>query len=143
MREFANETRRTVQPHLTFQYRLGPGRTAKPDPVERLDVRRQNHINVEARILQADRDVVSLDQQTVALFGAATEVELDHQAAASGNAVETHTPSHPPQQDDRVELARPRKRLALVQDATYAQARAAVLEFLYARHKAPHLEAAA
>jgi nitrate/nitrite transport system ATP-binding protein len=41
-----------------------------------------------------------------------------------------------------VGLARPRKRLDLVQDATYAHARAALLEFLYARHTAPHLEAA-
>ena len=41
-----------------------------------------------------------------------------------------------------VELPRPRKRLELVEDATYVHARAAVLEFLYARHKAPQLEAA-
>jgi nitrate/nitrite transport system ATP-binding protein len=41
-----------------------------------------------------------------------------------------------------IELPRPRKRLELVEDATYVHARAAVLEFLYARHKAPQLEAA-
>jgi len=41
-----------------------------------------------------------------------------------------------------VKLERPRKRLDLVDDATYNHARAAVLEFLYARHKAPALAAA-
>ena len=41
-----------------------------------------------------------------------------------------------------VDLRRPRKRLELVDDATYIHARAGVLEFLYARHKAPTLQAA-
>ncbi len=41
-----------------------------------------------------------------------------------------------------VRLPRPRKRLQLVDNAAYIQARAAVLEFLYARHKAPQLQAA-
>ena len=41
-----------------------------------------------------------------------------------------------------VELPRPRKRLDLVEDRTYTHARAAVIEFLYARHKAPSLIAA-
>ena len=40
-----------------------------------------------------------------------------------------------------VRLARPRKRLDLVDDHTYNHARAAVLEFLYARHQAPALAA--
>jgi nitrate/nitrite transport system ATP-binding protein len=40
-----------------------------------------------------------------------------------------------------VSLPRPRKRLALVDDHEYNHARAAVLEFLYARHKAPVLAA--
>ena len=40
-----------------------------------------------------------------------------------------------------VGLARPRRRLELVEDATYVHARAAVLEFLYARHAAPALAA--
>lgn len=40
-----------------------------------------------------------------------------------------------------VKLARPRKRLDLVADRTYTDARAAVLAFLYARHKAPLLAA--
>jgi nitrate/nitrite transport system ATP-binding protein len=40
-----------------------------------------------------------------------------------------------------VKLARPRKRLDLVADRTYTDARAAVLAFLYARHKAPVLAA--
>ena len=42
----------------------------------------------------------------------------------------------------KVNLARPRRRLDLVADATYTRARAGVLEFLYARHKAPALLAA-
>jgi nitrate/nitrite transport system ATP-binding protein len=41
-----------------------------------------------------------------------------------------------------VKLPRPRKRLELVDDPTYIHARGAVLEFLYARHKAPALQAA-
>jgi nitrate/nitrite transport system ATP-binding protein len=41
-----------------------------------------------------------------------------------------------------VDLPRPRKRLELVGNATYIKARASVLEFLYARHKAPALQAA-
>jgi len=41
-----------------------------------------------------------------------------------------------------VDLRRPRKRLELTDDATYIHARAGVLEFLYARHKAPTLQAA-
>jgi nitrate/nitrite transport system ATP-binding protein len=41
-----------------------------------------------------------------------------------------------------VRLARPRRRLDLVDDHTYNHARAAVLEFLYARHAAPALAAA-
>jgi nitrate/nitrite transport system ATP-binding protein len=41
-----------------------------------------------------------------------------------------------------VELPRPRRRLELVGNADYIKARAAVLEFLYARHKAPALQAA-
>ena len=40
-----------------------------------------------------------------------------------------------------VNLARPRRRLDLVDDHTYNHARAAVLEFLYARHQAPALAA--
>jgi len=41
-----------------------------------------------------------------------------------------------------VPLARPRKRLELVTDPTYLRCRQRVLEFLYARHKAPALQAA-
>ncbi len=41
-----------------------------------------------------------------------------------------------------VALPRPRRRLELVDNATYIQARGGVLEFLYARHKAPTLQAA-
>ena len=41
-----------------------------------------------------------------------------------------------------VKLPRPRKRLELVDNTDYIHARAAVLEFLYARHKAPALQAA-
>ena len=40
-----------------------------------------------------------------------------------------------------VPLERPRRRLELVEDAAYVHARAAVLEFLYARHAAPALAA--
>jgi nitrate/nitrite transport system ATP-binding protein len=40
-----------------------------------------------------------------------------------------------------VRLGRPRRRLDLVDDPTYNHARAAVLEFLYARHRAPALAA--
>jgi nitrate/nitrite transport system ATP-binding protein len=40
-----------------------------------------------------------------------------------------------------VRLERPRQRLDLVNDRIYSAARAAVLEFLYARHKAPSLAA--
>jgi nitrate/nitrite transport system ATP-binding protein len=40
-----------------------------------------------------------------------------------------------------VKLERPRRRLDLVNDRIYTQARAAVLEFLYARHKAPSIAA--
>jgi nitrate/nitrite transport system ATP-binding protein len=41
-----------------------------------------------------------------------------------------------------VKLPRPRNRLELANDREYLRARAAVLEFLYARHKAPTLQAA-
>jgi nitrate/nitrite transport system ATP-binding protein len=41
-----------------------------------------------------------------------------------------------------ITLPRPRKRLELVDNPAYIHARAAVLEFLYARHKAPALQAA-
>ena len=41
-----------------------------------------------------------------------------------------------------VDLPRPRRRLELAGNAAYIKARAAVLEFLYARHKAPTLQAA-
>jgi nitrate/nitrite transport system ATP-binding protein len=44
-------------------------------------------------------------------------------------------------EDLRVDLERPRKRLELVGNSTYNDARAAVLEFLYARHRAPTLAA--
>ena len=40
-----------------------------------------------------------------------------------------------------VDLPRPRKRLELVDNPTYNHARAAVLEFLYARHRSPALAA--
>jgi nitrate/nitrite transport system ATP-binding protein len=40
-----------------------------------------------------------------------------------------------------VPLPRPRRRLDLVEDATYVHARAAVLEFLYARHARPAMAA--
>ncbi|MCJ2080909.1 ABC transporter ATP-binding protein [Methylobacterium sp. J-090] len=40
-----------------------------------------------------------------------------------------------------VDLERPRRRLDLVEDATYTHARAAVLEFLYARHAKPAMAA--
>ena len=41
-----------------------------------------------------------------------------------------------------ITLERPRSRLDLVDDPTYVRLRAAVLEFLYSRHAAPHLHAA-
>jgi len=41
-----------------------------------------------------------------------------------------------------VPMPRPRKRLELVADATYIKCRQRVIEFLYARHKAPALQAA-
>lgn len=41
-----------------------------------------------------------------------------------------------------VPMARPRKRLELVADSTYIKRRQRVIEFLYARHRAPALEAA-
>jgi nitrate/nitrite transport system ATP-binding protein len=41
-----------------------------------------------------------------------------------------------------VPMARPRKRLELVADQTYIKCRQRVIEFLYARHKAPALQAA-
>ena len=44
-------------------------------------------------------------------------------------------------EDLSVDLPRPRRRLELVGNATYNDARAAVLEFLYARHRAPTLAA--
>jgi nitrate/nitrite transport system ATP-binding protein len=40
-----------------------------------------------------------------------------------------------------VGIPRPRRRLELVDDHAYNHARAAVLEFLYARHRAPALAA--
>ena len=36
-----------------------------------------------------------------------------------------------------IDLARPRRRLELATDPEYARCRAAVLEFLYARHRVP------
>ncbi|WP_201832039.1 ABC transporter ATP-binding protein [Microvirga zambiensis] len=44
-------------------------------------------------------------------------------------------------EDMHVALERPRRRLELVGNSTYNDARAAVLEFLYARHRAPTLAA--
>lgn len=41
----------------------------------------------------------------------------------------------------KVDLARPRRRLDLVEDPTYTHARAEVLEFLYARHAKPAIAA--
>jgi nitrate/nitrite transport system ATP-binding protein len=41
-----------------------------------------------------------------------------------------------------INLARPRRRLELATDAEYARCRAAVLEFLYARHRVPARAAA-
>jgi nitrate/nitrite transport system ATP-binding protein len=41
-----------------------------------------------------------------------------------------------------VPMPRPRKRLELVADQTYIRCRQRVIEFLYARHKAPALQAA-
>ena len=41
-----------------------------------------------------------------------------------------------------IDLPRPRRRLELVENPTYVHARAAVMQFLYARHKAPQLHAA-
>jgi nitrate/nitrite transport system ATP-binding protein len=37
----------------------------------------------------------------------------------------------------RITLPRPRRRLELATDPEYARCRAAVLEFLYARHRVP------
>jgi len=37
----------------------------------------------------------------------------------------------------KIDLSRPRRRLELATDAEYARCRAAVLEFLYARHRVP------
>ena len=42
-----------------------------------------------------------------------------------------------------IDLPRPRRRLELAVDAEYARCRAAVLEFLYARHRVPARAAAA
>jgi nitrate/nitrite transport system ATP-binding protein len=41
-----------------------------------------------------------------------------------------------------VPLARPRRRLELSADTTYLKSRQRVIEFLYARHRAPSLQAA-
>jgi nitrate/nitrite transport system ATP-binding protein len=42
----------------------------------------------------------------------------------------------------QVPMSRPRRRLELVADQTYIRCRQRVIEFLYARHKAPALQAA-
>jgi nitrate/nitrite transport system ATP-binding protein len=49
----------------------------------------------------------------------------------------TNGPSATVGQILKVDLARPRRRLELATDANYATCRAAVLEFLYARHRVP------
>ena len=98
---------RTLQPDLISAQGIGQGRMTEPDPVKRQDVGSYGEIDVEARMLEADRDIGRLDQEPIILLLDAAEVKFD-QHAAPRHVFESDAPAHPPQQDDRIEFARPR-----------------------------------
>jgi hypothetical protein len=52
-----------------------------------------DQIDVEAGVLEADRDIIPLNQQSVARLRCAPKVELDHHARA-GNTIYGNPPTH-------------------------------------------------
>ena len=93
----------------TCRRRRASDRVTRPsqNSIERHDVGRDRHIDVEARVLETDRNVPAVDQEPIAPPRPAPEIELDHHAP-SADRLDTHTAPHPPQQNDRIELVSPR-----------------------------------
>lgn len=86
---------------------FGEAYSPQPNFIKRHDVRRDNHIDIEAGVLETDRNVCAFDQEPIALPRPATEIELDHHAAFP-DGFDAHAAPHPPQQDDGIEFVRPR-----------------------------------
>src|ERR1700722_3012396 len=80
-RESSNVGGRPVQPDLPPMQGFGEAHAAEPNSIKRHDVRRDDHIDIEAGVLETDRNVRALDQEPIALPWPATEVELNHRAA--------------------------------------------------------------
>src|SRR5262249_36229297 len=59
------------------------------------------------RMLEADRNVLRLDEQPIILPRSPTEVELDHDPTPV-NTIESNAPAHPPQQHNGIQLVRAR-----------------------------------
>src|SRR5206468_1354001 len=73
------------------------------DLIKRRNVGGQDHIHLKTGILQADRNITVIDQHPITSLRCAAKVELyDH--AQAWNVIEGDPPTHPPQQDDRIEF---------------------------------------
>src|SRR5216684_7678830 len=94
VRERANVGGRSIQLYLLPPQCLGQGHTAQPNSIKRQNVGRNENIDVEAGVLETNRDVRALDEQPIALPRPAAEVELDHHAA-SANGFDAHSAAHP------------------------------------------------
>jgi len=102
------------------------------EPLSILDACLRVRTRTEIKRLQRDLGITSVfvthDQEEAMVLSDRIVMMTNGPAATIG-------------EDLRVDLERPRKRLELVGNSTYNDARAAVLEFLYARHRAPTLAA--
>jgi hypothetical protein len=76
-----------------------------PDLVERGQIGREQHIEVEARVLQADGYAVPLQDQPHADDTSSTEIELDHHPL-HGQLPALDSVTHPPRQQGRVKVDR-------------------------------------
>jgi hypothetical protein len=104
-RESSNVGGSPFQPDLLPMQGFGQADAAQPNSIKRHDVRRDDHIDIEAGIPQANRNVRALDQEPIALPRPAAEVELNHNAACT-HGLDAHAAPHPPQQDDGIEFVR-------------------------------------
>src|SRR6476619_6703671 len=76
-RKSSNVGGRPVQPDLLPTQGFGQAYATQPDAIKRYDVRRDGHIDIEAGVLETDRNIRALDQKPIALPRPASKVELD------------------------------------------------------------------
>src|SRR5262245_11932921 len=82
VRKSTNIDRSRIQTNLVSTYSIGQGRAAEPYAIKSHDVGRHEHVDVEARVFEADGNIGRLDNQPIALLRTAAKIELDHNTAS-------------------------------------------------------------